>query len=176
MLKQEGKSIDGEKGEGSIDLDTYNPHSPSYMLGQASPTSMEWANAKLCQTAAAGGAGSDDDRICRLTLLLHHARQQMQQRPNATTSLFPVLPPPLPLVDFSEHYRNVFIADKKQTALQWSLKPAKCMKIMTMMTDLRHTLCQLSQPKRREFFTGKSLFDHQKLMQREKKREKRSVN
>lgn len=93
MLKQEGKSIDGEKGEGSIDLDTYNPHSPSYMLGQASPTSMEWANAKLCQTAAAGGAGSDDDRICRLTLLLHHARQQMQQRPNATTSLFPVLPP-----------------------------------------------------------------------------------
>lgn len=41
MLKQEGKSIDGEKGEGSIDLDTYNPHSPSYMLGQASPTSME---------------------------------------------------------------------------------------------------------------------------------------
>lgn len=44
MMKQEGKSIDGEKGEGSIDLDTYetyNPNSPSYMVGQASPTSME---------------------------------------------------------------------------------------------------------------------------------------
>lgn len=42
MMKQEGKAIDGEKGEGSIDLDTYNPHSPSYMLGPPSPTSMEW--------------------------------------------------------------------------------------------------------------------------------------
>jgi len=41
MMKQEGKAIDGEKGEGSIDLDTYNPHSPSYMLGPPSPTSME---------------------------------------------------------------------------------------------------------------------------------------
>lgn len=41
-MKQEGKAIDGEKGEGSIDLDTYNPHSPSYMLGPPSPTSMEW--------------------------------------------------------------------------------------------------------------------------------------
>lgn len=42
MMKQEGKAIDGEKGEGSIDLDTYNPHSPSYLLGPPSPTSMEW--------------------------------------------------------------------------------------------------------------------------------------
>lgn len=41
-MKQEGKSMDSEKGEGSIDLDTYNPHSPSYMLGPQSPTSMEW--------------------------------------------------------------------------------------------------------------------------------------
>lgn len=41
-MKQEGKTMDGEKGEGSIDLDTYNPHSPSYMLGPPSPTSMEW--------------------------------------------------------------------------------------------------------------------------------------
>lgn len=38
MMKQEGKAIDGEKGEGSIDLDTY---SPSYMLGPPSPTTME---------------------------------------------------------------------------------------------------------------------------------------
>jgi LIM homeobox protein 2/9 len=40
MMKQEGKAIDGEKGEGSIDLDTYNPHSPSYMLpcGPPSPS------------------------------------------------------------------------------------------------------------------------------------------
>lgn len=42
MMKQEGKSMDEiDKGEGSIDLDTYNPHSPSYMLGPPSPTSME---------------------------------------------------------------------------------------------------------------------------------------
>lgn len=41
MMKQEGKTMDGEKGEGSIDLDTYS-HSPSsYMLGPPSPTSME---------------------------------------------------------------------------------------------------------------------------------------
>jgi hypothetical protein len=40
MMKQEGKSIDGEKGEGSIDLDSYNPHSPQYM-NITSPTSME---------------------------------------------------------------------------------------------------------------------------------------
>lgn len=39
MMKQEGKVID-EKGEGSIDLDTYNPHSPQYM-NLTSPTSME---------------------------------------------------------------------------------------------------------------------------------------
>lgn len=46
MMKQEGKSIDGEKGEGSIDLDTYNPHSP-YMLGPPSPTSMEWSQDEI---------------------------------------------------------------------------------------------------------------------------------
>ncbi|KAL7048480.1 hypothetical protein ACKWTF_003356 [Chironomus riparius] len=40
MMKQEGKSIDGEKGEGSIDLDSYNPHSPQYM-NITSPTSLE---------------------------------------------------------------------------------------------------------------------------------------
>lgn len=40
MMKQEGKAIDGEKGEGSIDLDSYNPHSPQYM-NITSPTSME---------------------------------------------------------------------------------------------------------------------------------------
>ncbi|KAG5676906.1 hypothetical protein PVAND_006709 [Polypedilum vanderplanki] len=40
MMKQEGKAIDGEKGEGSIDLDTYNPHSPQYM-NITSPTSIE---------------------------------------------------------------------------------------------------------------------------------------
>jgi LIM homeobox protein 2/9 len=38
MMKQEGKSLDGEKGEGSIDLDTYNPHSPYGVLGPPSPS------------------------------------------------------------------------------------------------------------------------------------------
>lgn len=50
MMKQEGKAMDGEKGEGSIDLDTYNPHSPSYMLGPPSPTSMEWASSSALLT------------------------------------------------------------------------------------------------------------------------------
>lgn len=83
MLKQEGKSIDGEKGEGSIDLDTYNPHSPSYMLGQASPTSMEWADAKHCRLAT---AAEDDDRTRRLTLLHHHSRQLQ-----SSATFFPLL-------------------------------------------------------------------------------------
>jgi LIM homeobox protein 2/9 len=40
IMKQEGKSIEGDKGESSLDLDSYGPHSPSFMMGGPDSPSM----------------------------------------------------------------------------------------------------------------------------------------
>lgn len=37
MMKQEGKGGGSEKGDGSLDLDSYS-HSPSFMLGAGPPS------------------------------------------------------------------------------------------------------------------------------------------
>jgi hypothetical protein len=40
-MKQEGKSIECDKGESSLDLDSYGPPSPSFMCGPDSPSMLD---------------------------------------------------------------------------------------------------------------------------------------
>jgi LIM homeobox protein 2/9 len=41
IMKQEGKSIECDKGESSLDLDSYGPPSPSFMCGPDSPSMLD---------------------------------------------------------------------------------------------------------------------------------------